>query len=108
MKKLIMLLLGVTIIFTFYRCGVTQVSKEITSGPIPTKEQINQDFTAEQLAEGKVIWEKNCSECHGERPPENYTQQKWNNILRRMIGKADLNHDDGTKVYAWIMANAKD
>ena len=108
MRKLVLTVFVGSLIFVVYSCSATKVSKAITAAAIPTKEQIERDYTAEQLNHGKEIWKKNCIQCHDLRPPKDHTRKEWNGILKRMIGKADLNMEDGTAIYAWIMAYAKD
>lgn len=108
MRKLLAFVFLGGLLFVSYQCSVTKVSKEITSVAIPTKEQILANYTAEQLSHGKEVWKKSCIKCHDLHPPEDHTRSQWNPILKRMIGKSKLDMEDGTAVYAWIMAYAKD
>ena len=108
MRKLLAIVFLGGLLFVSYQCAATKVSKEITAAAIPTKEQILTNYTAEQLNQGKLVWKKNCNKCHDYHPPEDHTRGEWNRILKRMIGKSKLDMDDGTAIYAWIMANAKE
>lgn len=108
MKKLITMLFIGGLVFTFYSCSATKVSKAITDAAIPTKAQIERDYTEAQINHGKTVWKNHCDRCHDLRPPGDHTSKEWNSILRSMIGKADLDMEDGTDIYAWIMANAKE
>lgn len=108
MRKLISIVFIGSILFVAYSCSATKVSKAITAAAIPTKAQVERDYTVEQINQGKTVWKNHCDRCHDLRPPEDHTRAQWNPILKKMIGKADLNMEDGTAIYAWIMANAKD
>jgi mono/diheme cytochrome c family protein len=58
-------------------------------------------------AQGKTVYTNRCARCHGLKNTENYTSQKWENILRVMIPKARLNDEEAKQVTAYVMANSK-
>jgi mono/diheme cytochrome c family protein len=65
------------------------------------------DPHATMVAEGKTVYTNNCGKCHGLKPVENYTADRWGNILKSMIPKARLDDTQAQQVTAYVMANAK-
>jgi hypothetical protein len=41
------------------------------------------------------------------KPVDNFTADRWNNILKAMIPKAKLTDAEAEQVTAYVMANAK-
>ncbi len=78
-----------------------------TTETIETPEEITAKFNAEQLENGKIIWQSNCNKCHKLYEPNSRNKEKWDRVLRRMIPKAKLSPEDGALVRAYILANAK-
>lgn len=62
---------------------------------------------AEMVARGKTVYATGCGRCHGLKPVENYTAERWTGILKSMIPKAKLNETEAEQVTAYVMANAK-
>ena len=54
------------------------------------------------IAEGKVIYLKECSKCHGVKKVEDFTQAQWANILPRMVKQAQLDEVEHRQVKAYI------
>lgn len=65
------------------------------------------DAHAEMVAQGKLVYTNSCGRCHGLKPVENYTSERWTNILKSMIPKAKLTDAQAEQVTAYVMANAK-
>jgi len=61
----------------------------------------------EMVARGKTVYATGCGRCHGLKPVENYTAERWTGILKSMIPKAKLNETEAQQVTAYVMANAK-
>lgn len=62
---------------------------------------------AEQMAQGKVIYNAQCGKCHDLPRTVDYTTAQWKKILPDMIEKAGINKTDADKVSAYVYANVK-
>lgn len=85
-----------------------QASQVIRSLPIETKEQIEAQYTPEQIAQGERINTMSCGKCHQLKDPNTRTPEQWNKIVKRMIPRAKLSYDDGKLVRAYLIAHAKE
>ncbi len=72
-----------------------------------TKEEAKTQFSTEQLAQGKVLWEAKCQKCHKLFPTTMYDAKNWKPILDKMVVKAKLEEQDAQLVRAFVIANAK-
>jgi len=106
MKKLIVLGAYASLLLLLANCG-PHIGKIVTSYPVPTKEQAQTEFTSEQLAEGRKIWQSTCDRCHDLHPETKHTPEGWNKTLRRMIHKSKLTEEEGILVRAYLIANSK-
>src|SRR6476620_6712621 len=61
----------------------------------------------ELVAQGKTVFTNRCGRCHALKQVDNYTAERWNNILKAMIPKARLNETEAQQVTAYVMENAK-
>ncbi len=73
----------------------------------PTKEYVKANFSEDQLAQGKLLFENNCAKCHDLKDPESRDPEKWNNVLKRMLPKTPLDYEQGRLVRAYLVANSK-
>lgn len=73
----------------------------------PRQVEILNQFSTDQIAQGKTLMDARCSKCHDLKPTENYTIEQWEPILDAMIPKAKLLEDEGNLVRAYILLNAK-
>lgn len=105
MKKLIVTGVLGAFIFVMANCS-PKVAQQVTAGPVPTAAQMQTQFTADQLDQGKMIWQSHCNKCHKLFAPASRTPESWNHILSKMITKARLNKDDATLVRAYLIANS--
>lgn len=105
MKKLIAIGVLSAFVFVMANCS-PKVAKQVTTGPVPTAIDIKNNFSAEQLDQGKMIWQNSCNRCHKLFAPESRTPESWNNVLKVMITKANLNKEDATLVRAYLIANS--
>src|SRR5690349_9349188 len=62
---------------------------------------------AEMVAQGKTVYTSSCGRCHALKNTTDYTQQRWEGILKSMIPKAKLNETQAQQVTAYVMDNAK-
>jgi cytochrome c5 len=85
-------------------------SKKAASNEMSEAEKVTdvkKNFTPAQMDEGKVLWQNSCGKCHKLPQPESYTVSKFDRVLPRMIKKAKLTDEQGAKVRAYLIANAK-
>lgn len=61
----------------------------------------------DMIALGKTVFETKCGRCHGLKKTDDYTQERWKEVLVYMIPKAKLNDDEAKQVTAYVNANAK-
>jgi len=68
------------------------------AGPVATVS------SAEQLAQGKTIFENACKRCHGLPDPAAYTSVEWVGIMNSMAPKAKLNDEQHQWVYDYVVS----
>lgn len=107
MTKLYISTLLIAVILLLAQCS-PKIAKMVTSGPVPTSEEIKASFTSTQLDEGKTVWESSCKRCHKLFPAESHNPEEWNRILRRMIPRARLELEEARLVHAYLIAHAGD
>lgn len=105
MKKIYVSALLVASVLLLVRCS-PKVANLVTSGPVPSPEEVKTSFTSTQLEEGKTVWESTCKRCHKLFPPESHNPDEWNRILRRMIPRARLELEEAKLVHAYLIAHA--
>ncbi len=106
MKKIFGVIAIGTFVFSMVNCS-PKPAKSIAAEPVPTPEQMKANYTEEQLAQGKTIWQNNCNRCHKLFEPNSRGHEKWDRVLKRMIPKAKLSPEDGALVRAYLIANAQ-
>ncbi len=57
------------------------------------------------LAIGKIIFTNRCGRCHALPDPVQFTVQRWDGILARMIPRARLDKEQEIHVTAFIKEN---
>jgi cytochrome c5 len=105
MKTTFIILILAIIVFACQRKTVASSDNIIISNK--TNSETSNISTTDVASAGKTIYVNRCARCHGLKNTENYTQQRWENILKTMIPKARLNDDEAKRVTAYVMANAK-
>lgn len=58
-----------------------------------------------ELSEGKVLYAKNCAECHKLYEPKSYSAEEWKSILQEMKENTELDEDQVMKVYNYLTMN---
>jgi mono/diheme cytochrome c family protein len=56
---------------------------------------------------GKTVFESRCGRCHGLKNVSDYTEQRWDGILRTMAPRARLTETETQQVAAYVKASAK-
>jgi mono/diheme cytochrome c family protein len=55
-----------------------------------------------ELAEGKVLYENNCANCHKLYDPNKFSAEQWTPIVLRMQKKAKISDEEREKIYAYL------
>ncbi len=63
--------------------------------------------TAEQIAQGKTIFENSCGRCHKLPDPAAHTPVQWVGIMNSMAPKAKLTDEQHQWVYDYIVSVKK-
>lgn len=63
--------------------------------------------TADQMAQGKTIFENSCKRCHGLPDPTAYTSVQWVGIMNSMAPKAKLTDEQHQWVYDYVVSVKK-
>jgi len=107
MKKILALCSFAAMTVLFVQCAPKKAVTTTEMSDEAKLEEIKENYTGVQLAEGKTIWENSCQKCHKLYSPENYTVRKWENILPRMSKRAKLDDKQSAHVRAYLLTNAK-
>ncbi|UOU99517.1 cytochrome c [Chryseobacterium daecheongense] len=63
--------------------------------------------TAEQIAQGKTIFENSCGRCHKLPDPTSHNSVQWVGIMNSMAPKAKLTDEQHQWVYDYIVSVKK-
>ncbi|MBV8325939.1 cytochrome C [Chryseobacterium sp.] len=63
--------------------------------------------TAEEIAQGKTIFESSCGRCHKLPDPTSHNATQWVGIMNAMAPKAKLTDDQHKWVYDYIVSVKK-
>jgi mono/diheme cytochrome c family protein len=102
MKKTIVISLFVLATMACHRKTVASSTAAVNS------EKAKSDAAhAELVVQGKTVYTTRCNKCHALKTVENYTADRWGNILKSMVPKAKLNDAEAQQVTAYVLENAK-
>jgi len=59
------------------------------------------------MAAGKTVYETKCIRCHAMKPLAQFTEPRWDAILKIMAPKANLTPGETEQLTAYVKANAK-
>lgn len=108
MTKLYTVAVLFVIVALFSQCATKKSAGTASASTDAAKvAAIKKEFTPEQIAEGKTIWQTSCSKCHKLFEPETRTVAKWETILPNMSMRAKLDETKAAKVRAYVLSNAK-
>lgn len=79
-------------------CSTKKAQVETLPAPIPEI-----PITAE-LAQGKLLFESKCGNCHDLPVPKKYSKEKWIPIMESMYKKAKMTVADRDLVYNYVTA----
>lgn len=64
-------------------------------------------ITAENLAQGKIIFDNTCGKCHDLPNPTDFNAQDWVGIMNSMAPQAKLDENQHEMVYNYIVSVKK-
>lgn len=78
---------------------VVEVIEEVeeTTDTVETTAEMSAD-----AAKGAEIYSSKCTQCHGAKIIDNYSKERWDQVLPNMINKAKLDENDAAKVTAYV------
>lgn len=88
-------------------CAEKKIASHNNETPAQEVAEMKSKYTAEQIAQGKIIYNNKCGECHDLHTPGEYTVHEWDDILPEMSHKAKLSSNDAGIVRSWVITNAK-
>ena len=59
-------------------------------------------FPTVQIGEGQSLFVSKCAKCHDLPVIDNYSKERWKDILPKMVVKAKLTDKEASKVEAYI------
>jgi len=107
MKKVIFL--SSVIILITVGCHTTKNMAKSSSNE-PTEAQLTAgktkfpDMTMDVLKRGRSIYYGACTNCHGAKNINNYTEQEFSGILDKMTPKANLTAEEKDAVWKYAIA----
>ena len=108
MKKILLAISAFATILLLSECASKKLTAHSkTEVPADEVAAMKTKYTADQIAQGKIICNKKCGECHDFHAPAEYSVREWDDILPGMSHKAKLSSDDAGLVRAWVIINAK-
>jgi cytochrome c5 len=106
MKTAATLVMIAIVVFACHRKTVAASDDIVISNRAKT-ETIKTASNSETVSAGQNVYSSRCGRCHYLKTPQDYTQQQWDNILKSMIPKANLNKEEAKQVTAYVMEHAK-
>lgn len=76
-----------------------------TVEPVTTKE--TKVATAEEIAQGKLLYAANCVQCHKSFAPSEFTEKQWRHEVPPMAKKAKIDATKESLILAYVLAGAK-
>lgn len=111
MKKLVYLFAMAAISVFAANCSSSRSAATATSGSEMSSSdkvaEIKKNFSDDQLAEGRTIFESKCNKCHGLKDPATRTVEKLEKVLPSMFRKSNLSDEQGALVRAYLLSKAK-
>lgn len=76
-------------------------SSTVKSSPVMTTAKA---VSAEEIAEGKSLFESSCADCHKLKNPADFTESQLNKIVPKMAAKAKITPEQGTKILNYMIS----
>ncbi|WP_209390941.1 cytochrome C [Chryseobacterium sp. RR2-3-20] len=94
------------ILLTGLAIGLLSVSCTPKSNAATEAQKVSTN-TAEQIAQGKTIFENACKRCHELPEPTKFTSVEWVGIMNSMAPKAKLSDEQHQWVYDYVVSVKK-
>ena len=107
MKEIIKSFALVLLVLLAVGCATQAANSVAHTDSVPTKAEVLDSFTADELAQGEILFANNCDKCHKLFEPESRNPEKWNNVLKRMFPKTQLTFEETKLVRAYLIANSQ-
>lgn len=111
MKKTITLCALATLSIVMVNCSSSKKTAAIPGASNASPEikvaEARKNYSEDQMAEGKVLWESNCDKCHKLFTPESRDVEKWEAVLPRMVKRSKLTDQQAGMVRAYLITHAK-
>lgn len=88
-----------SIVITIFSAAFT-----VSCGPKSTAVTEPKFSSAENLAQGKTVFENSCNRCHKLPDPAKHDDQGWIKTLSRMAPKAKLTDEQHQMVYDYLIS----
>lgn len=102
MKNGLIVLVALTVLVACAPKVVETVTTTEPSGNETNTDILSPVTMSEDAAAGEVLYNAKCTKCHGAKIVDNYTKERWDVVLPKMIDKAKLNETDAAKVSAFV------
>jgi len=93
-SKILFLFVSISFLIS---CG----SKAVVSAPVTEAKPVEVALTPE-LAEGKLLFQNNCANCHKLYDPKDFSSEQWQPILKKMQKKARVTDVEIEKIYKYV------
>lgn len=105
MKKYLLVILVSISLVGLYQCKNSKSTASSSENRLLIAAQKRwPDATPKSLNEGHNIYMTKCTQCHGAKEIEDYTEERWNPILDNMARKAKLTDVEKETVKHYIIA----
>ena len=73
----------------------------------PVATTVTKVATAEEIAQGKLLYAANCVQCHKSFEPSEFTEKQWRHEVPPMAKKAKIDATKESLILAYVLAGAK-
>jgi cytochrome c553 len=106
MKRILLVIFSTAVLA--FSCSKKTNATSNTSNKETAVNPVTSEVKApDMVALGKTVYETKCGRCHALKKTDNYSAERWKEVLVNMIPKAKLNEDEAKQVTAYVNANAK-
>jgi mono/diheme cytochrome c family protein len=81
----------------------TATQPDFTEADVQRASTMWPNTTAEDLKQGKALYEANCGSCHGLKKPSSEPESEWRHIVPPMAKKAKIDADTEFKILRYVV-----
>lgn len=67
-----------------------------------TTEVLNTNMMSEDAISGEKVFNEKCTKCHKAKVVDDYSKERWDVVLPKMISKAQLDETEAAQVTAFV------